>query len=261
MDYYNEFNYKNSFAPMQQNEEDSDIEMKDLDSLDEESVKVMEKNWNDDIKERMYQEEIDKETTPYKNSNTGFNRIILISTKLEAINYAKQNNNIKAAQKYNVTEGTIRYWRKKESLYKEIELPTKKITLHSGREADYIDIEPTLLKFIETNRKLGNPITVFSPIYEIIRLKDDAKNKSINALKHYVYRFMQRYFLSFRVATHVGQIIPADALNKIKEFYKDLKIKRAFNAYNLNQICNIDETPIFLNMVPKKTIHLKDKKL
>ena len=80
MDYYDEFNYKNSFAPMQQNEEDSDIEMKDLDSLDEESVKVMEKNWNDDIKERMYQEEIDKETTPYKNSNTGFNRIILIST-------------------------------------------------------------------------------------------------------------------------------------------------------------------------------------
>jgi len=89
MDYYNEFNYKNSFSPMQQNEEDSDIEMKDLDSLDEESVKVMEKNWNDDIKERMYQEEIDKETTPYKNSNTGFNRRILISTKLEAINYAK----------------------------------------------------------------------------------------------------------------------------------------------------------------------------
>jgi hypothetical protein len=63
-------------------------------------------------------------------------------------------------------------------------------------------------------------------MYEIIRLKDDAKNKSINALKHYVYRFMQRYFLSFRVSTHVGQIIPADALNKIKEFYKDLKIKR-----------------------------------
>ena len=43
MDYYDEFNYKNSFAPMQQNEEDSDIEMKDLDSLDEEYVKVMEK--------------------------------------------------------------------------------------------------------------------------------------------------------------------------------------------------------------------------
>ena len=53
MDYYDEFNYKNFFAPMQQNEEDFDIEIKDLDSLDEEYVKVMEKNWNDDLKERM----------------------------------------------------------------------------------------------------------------------------------------------------------------------------------------------------------------
>ena len=68
MDYYDKFNYKNSFAPVQQNEEDSDIEMKDLDSLDEESVKVMKKNWNDNIKKRIYQEERDKETTPYKNS-------------------------------------------------------------------------------------------------------------------------------------------------------------------------------------------------
>jgi transposase-like protein len=162
MDYYDEFNYKNTFAHMQQNEEDSDIEMKDLNSLDEESVKIMEKNWNDDIKERMYQEEMDKETAPNKTWNTGFNRRMLISTKLEAIKYVKENNNIKAAQKFNVTEGTIRYWRKNESLYIEAELPTKKITIHDGRKADYIDIESTLLKFIETNRKFGNPITVFS---------------------------------------------------------------------------------------------------
>ena len=47
----------------------------------------------------MYQEEIDEETTPYKNSITGFNRRILISIKLEAINYAKQYNNIKAYTK------------------------------------------------------------------------------------------------------------------------------------------------------------------
>lgn len=71
---------------------------------------------------------------------------------------------------------------------------------------------------------------------------------------------MQRFFLSFRISTHVGQIIPTDALNKIKEFFKDLKVIRTLNVYTLNQIYNIDETPIFLNMVPKKTIHFKGKK-
>lgn len=71
---------------------------------------------------------------------------------------------------------------------------------------------------------------------------------------------MQRYFLSFRISTHIGQIMPTNALNKIKEFYKDLKVKRTLNAYCLNLIYNIDETPIFLNMVAKKkTIHFKGK--
>ena len=60
----------------------------------------------------MYQEEMDNEDAPNKTSYTGFNRRILISIKLEAIKYAKENNNVKATQKYNVTEGTIRYWRK-----------------------------------------------------------------------------------------------------------------------------------------------------
>lgn len=97
MDYYDKFSYQNSFAPIEPKEEDSDIEMKDLNLLDVKSVKIMEKNWNNDIKERMYQEEIDNEAALNKVSYTGFNRRILLSTKLEAIKYAKENNNVKAS--------------------------------------------------------------------------------------------------------------------------------------------------------------------
>lgn len=56
---------------------------------------------------------------------------------------------------------------------------------------------------------------------------------------------MKRNFLSFRILIHVEQALLDDVIIKIKEFYKDLKIKRGFNKYNLNQICNLDETPIF----------------
>lgn len=55
------------------------------------------------------------------------------------------------------------------------------------------------------------------------------KKRSICALKYYEYRFMKRYFLSFRSPTYVGQALPNDAIIKIKEFYKDLKTKRTFN--------------------------------
>jgi hypothetical protein len=49
---------------------------------------------------------------------------------------------------------------------------------------------------------------------------------------------MKRYFLFFRTPKHIGQVLPEDTIIKIKEFYNDFKIKRTFNYYNLNQICN-----------------------
>ena len=88
----------------------------------------------------MYQEEMDNEDAPNKTSYTGFNRRILISIKLEAIKYAKENNNVKATQKFNVIEGTIRYWRKNKSLFKEVGPPTKIITIHGCRKANFIKI-------------------------------------------------------------------------------------------------------------------------
>ena len=71
---------------------------------------------------------------------------------------------------------------------------------------------------------------------------------------------MKRYILFFRTPKHVGQVLPEDTIIKIKEFYNDFKIKRTFNYYNLNQICNWDKIPIFWNMIPNKTIHFKGKK-
>ena len=43
MYYYDKFSYQNSFAPIKPKEEDCDIEMKDLNSLDEESMKIIKK--------------------------------------------------------------------------------------------------------------------------------------------------------------------------------------------------------------------------
>jgi hypothetical protein len=50
-------------------------------------------------------------------------------------------------------------------------LPTKKITIHGGKLPSYYDIEERLLKYLETNWKLGNAISIsiYSLIYEITR--------------------------------------------------------------------------------------------
>ena len=61
------------------------------------------------------------------------NRRIPIEKKIEAVNYAiMMNSNYFAAQKYSVSEFSIRYWR---AQIKELEKASKKkekITLHQG---------------------------------------------------------------------------------------------------------------------------------
>jgi hypothetical protein len=137
-----DYEYNQNF---EENKKDSDsnVEMKDLTEFDEESIKFREKMWGNNYlnKQKVY---------------TGFNRQITISEKLKAIDYAKKHNSIEEAKKFNVNEGSIRYWEKNEKNYKKVDLPTKKITIH--KLPSYYGIEERLLKYIETNRKLGNTI-------------------------------------------------------------------------------------------------------
>ena len=53
-----------------------------------------------------------KAKKPYTSS---INRRIPIAVKLEAVEFAKISSNNKAALKYNVSEKSIRYWRKQEN--------------------------------------------------------------------------------------------------------------------------------------------------
>ena len=60
-------------------------------------------------------------------------RIIPISIKLQAIEYAEKNGNHKAAIAYNVNRSTIIYWRNHKNEYNNVDNPEKRITLHNGK--------------------------------------------------------------------------------------------------------------------------------
>ena len=58
------------------------------------------------------------------------NRKIIIAKKLEVINFAKNNNIQKAADKYGVSTKSIRRWRDNEQKFIQVLNPGKRITLH-----------------------------------------------------------------------------------------------------------------------------------
>jgi len=189
------------------------------------------------------------------------NTRIPIKNKLEAVQFAKMfNNNSQAALKFGVDESTIRRWRAKEEQFKKQSHINTKITLHKGKVSKFKAIEQHLINFIDSNRKMGNPISTLAIIAEIIKLCPEASNASKGSLRVWVYRFMKRYTLSFRSSTHIGQKMPDNAVKEVKKFFKKIIKERVSYPYSLDLICNMDETPIFLNMPPSKTIAKKGSK-
>ena len=71
---------------------------------------------------------------------------------------------------------------------------------------------------------------------------------------------MQRNGYTFRAGTHVGQKINNDALFNASLFWNEVHDVINKNGLGKGNIFNMDETPLFFNMIPNKTIAKRGKK-
>ena len=152
-----------------------------------------------------------------ENKDHRLNTRIPISTKIVAIEYAKKTNNQKASEKFGVSSKSIRRWRKNENQFKDIPNANKKITIHKGPPNKInVELKNEIYKWICFNRDLGNPITTWSIGIEFVKRDPSKKDLKPKSLYNYIYRFMERYRLSIRQKTHVGQLLPSDSIDKMK---------------------------------------------
>ena len=85
-----------------------------------------------------------------------------------------------------------------------------------------------------------------------VRMRSKAKNA--NTLQSWCYRFLKRNMLIFSSGTYVVQKQPESYKELIRKFIKFNKHLRWDNNFELIQIANIDETPLFMNIPKTKTI-------
>ena len=179
---------------------------------------------------------------------------LTIKKKLEIIAFAENNSNHKASQVYDVDRKSIRDWRtKKFELVQSSHKSTKK-TLHKGKVTEIMKFDNELLSFISFQRNLDLPVTTSTLIVKLVDLAHDKKSCTFNALQKWVYRFMKRSNLSFRRGTHIGQSLPDKHNQLVMNFLKyNISELKQYN-FELDCICNMDETPVYLNMPPNYTI-------
>ena len=85
-------------------------------------------------------------------------------------------------------------------------------------------------------------------IIKVCSLNESLKLKDFNALQNWCYRFLKRNMLTFCLGTHVGQKLSVSFPELIRKLTKLNEDLRWDNNFELSQIANMDETPLFKNI-------------
>ena len=180
--------------------------------------------------------------------------------KLRAVEMAEASNNSAAARELGVNEKQIREWRKQKSLLSE--MPKTKRARRSGAP-HHAEMEKDLNDWVLEKRQNGYIVSRTHIRLQALKLLKSGKyprsstGEQFSASAGWCTRFMDRYGLSLRQRTKLSQKLPRDLEAKIDSFVKfTLKLRRQ-HGYDLSQIGNMDETPMFFDLPGNRTVHPK----
>ena len=186
--------------------------------------------------------------------------------KREVVNYAKQHGKSVAASHFNVNVSMIGRWIK-ASMNWTTETNGKKKKIGCGRKALYPEAEKVLYNWIIEQRKQGLAVTylcIQNKMKEILREPSIiALYDSIDDFKaslRWLRLFLKRYGLVLRRRTKISQKLPKqteELLESYNRFVINLRLEKSFEMYN---IFNMDETPVWFDMASNFTVNQKGEK-
>ena len=177
-----------------------------------------------------------------------------VAEKIKIANYSIENSINKAAEKFGVERKSYRKWREHLPELTKVSSKSMTKTLHKDKKANTKDIEDELVEWILMNRSLGIAVTSWEVIIKACSFDESLKLKNVNTLQNWCYRFLKRNMLTFRSGTHVGQKLSESYPELIRRFTKFNEDLRWDNSFELSQIANMDETPLFMNIPNTMTI-------
>ena len=153
----------------------------------------------------------------------------------------------------------ISRWRMKEEDLRKASRKNRRVG--SGALPTYEIAEESLKKWIFDQREREicvTPYDVKSHMKRLLatdfnQLYPDAVN-SFKASGSWLNRFLNRYNFSLRRRTKISQKLPKDMHEKLCSFHNYIRTLQKNNNFELNCIANMDETPIFFDMVGALTI-------
>ena len=130
-----------------------------------------------------------------------------------------------------------------------------------GRKiSDATEIDEQLLAWLLERRETSH-IAVST---QMIHLKAMSLIRPVNpgfkASSGWLTKFMMRLNLVLRSKTNIAQTLPKDLESKIVTFHHKIRSIREESDFPYELIANMDETPIYFDTVPAKTVNRKGAK-
>ncbi len=189
-----------------------------------------------------------------------------VEEKLTVIKYAQENGRNAAANHFDLNGSMIGRWvRKNNELEKENK---KKKHIGSGRKALYPEAEKLLYNWIIEQRKKGLAVNYISVRLQMCKILKEPAIKTLYPTGEYEFQgnlswissFMKRFDLSLRRRTKISQKLPEDTEEKLEEFRRFvIRLRMQYN-FDLNNIFNMDETPVWFDMAGNMTVNNKGDK-
>ena len=158
-------------------------------------------------------------------------------------------------------------WKSASSKWTE-EIKEKSKQVGSSRKALFPEAEKRLYTWIIQQRKQGlavSYITIRNKMLEILKepemvvlygnLEEDFKTS-----QRWILGFMKRFNLALRRRTRISQKLPDKSQEKLENFHQFVKNLRIEKSFGLENILNMDETPVWFDIAGVYTINPKGEK-
>ena len=184
-----------------------------------------------------------------------------IAFKLKVIDYAVLHGNHKASRDFKVDRKRIREWRQNEKSLRAHDQRSKRKNLNGqGRAIEFPDIDDQVHSWVTERREAGCRVTGGAIRKEALRLHRLKGSQSFKASDGWYDKFMKRYNLAQRRQTHMSQKKEEELSEKMSNFLRFVIKLRKSKGYELSEIGNMDETPIWMDMPGNYTIEPRGTK-
>ena len=175
-----------------------------------------------------------------------------------------ETNNCEAARRFSVSEKLIRDRKQAHTSGKWDGVSRETRAIGRGATARFPDLERELLAWIHQSRQEGKAVILVGIRSKALELAKESRfnipEDSFKASAMWCSRFLKRHDLSLRCRTTIAQRLPVDLELKLSGFHKLIIQKRKALPYSLQQIGNMDETPLRYDMPMGRSVTKKGEK-